>query len=405
MGGRCRGGPGQGTGVLVALFVASCGGDVTPATVSVRDSLGVSIVEHRSPESGSTALWRLADAPDVAIGVTDGAEEYQFFGVSDALKRSDGSIVVLDRSNTIRAYDSIGTHLWTAGRKGDGPGEFNWPQRMVELPGDTVGVWDVGPGRLSLFAGSGQFVRAWTVPDLAATALLVGRSGDGRLLVEQRRPERGVVAGRSAMTVYSELHLLDVGSGTAISAGRRLTGIEYQEVDENGAYSPSIFGAIAVYAPAPGGFWYGTTTEYELQRVARDTVKAILRWRGPEQSIQAADVSAHIEKWSSAPDATPELRRALADYGQTHPRAERFPAYEELQTDARGNLWVRDFVREHQDDGLRRWLIFSADAQTVVGHLEHSANLRPLRLSTEGVLGVERDDLGVERVVFRHVVN
>jgi hypothetical protein len=186
--------------------------------------------------------------------------------------------------------------------------------------------------------------------------------------------------------------------------GRRLTGIEYQEVDENGAYSPSIFGAIAVYAPAPGGFWYGATTEYELQRVTFDTVRSILRWHGPERNIQAADVGALIEKWSTGPNATPELRRALADYGRTHPRAERFPAYEELQTDASGSLWAREFVREHEDDGSRRWLVFSADARTIVGRLEHSANLRPLRVSTEGVLGVESDDLGVERIVYRRVV-
>lgn len=404
MGGRLRNGLGMGSGV-VAFLAAACGGDVPPAPVSVRDSLGVSITEHPRPEAGLITVWQLADAPDVTIGVTDGAEEYQLFGVSDAVRRSDGSTVVLDRSNTIRAYDSVGVHLWTAGRKGDGPGEFNWPQRLVALPGDTVGVWDVGPGRLSLFTDSGRFVRAWSVPDLAGTALLVGRSGDGRLLVEQRRPVRGVVAGRNAITVYSELHLLDIASGATTSAGRRVTGIEYQEVDENGAYSPSIFGAIAVYAPAPGGFWYGTTTEYELQRVASDTVKAILRWQGPEESVQASDVSALIEKWSSGTDATPELRRALADYGETHPRAGRFPAYEELRTDAHGNLWVRDFVREHQDDGVRRWLVFSADAHTVVGHLEHSAVLRPLRVSTEGVLGVEQDDMGVERVVFRRVIH
>ncbi|MEQ9398430.1 MAG: hypothetical protein RJQ04_04620 [Longimicrobiales bacterium] len=388
----------------MALFLASCGGDATPAAVSVRDSLGVSILEHPRPASGMTAPWRMADDPDVAIGVADGADEYQFFGLSDALRRSDGSIIVIDRSNTLRAYDSMGTHLWTAGRRGDGPGEFSWPQRVVELPGDTVAVWDVGPGRLSLFTSTGQFVRVWTVPDLAATTLLVGRGRDGRLLVEQRRPERGVVDGRSAMVVYSELHLLDIGDGTTESAGHRLTAIEYQEVDEDGAYSPPMFSAIAVYAPAPGGFWYGPTTGHELRRVAKDTANTILRWSGPEEGIQPADVRALVEKWSSGPDVTPELRRSLAEYGRTHPRAERFPAYEELQTDAHGNLWVRDFVREHEDDGLRRWLIFTADARTVLGRLEHSARLRPLRLSSDGVLGVERDDLGVERVVFRRVV-
>lgn len=386
------------------LCLASCGGETPARAVSVRDSLGTTIVEHSAILLDSIPLLRLEESPSLRIGVTEGSEVYQFFRVSDALRRNDGSVIVLDQSRTIRAYDSAGAHLWTAGRQGDGPGEFTITQHVSELPGDTLAVWDPGPGRVSLFTGTGHFVRAWSAPGMAASAILVGLAGGNQLLVERRVLERGVVSGHNALTIESELHLLDVGRSADTVLGRRPYAIEYQEVDENGAYSPPIFGTAAVYAPAPAGYWYGTGETAELERCTADGSRTILRWPGTGSVVREADVDAVIEKWTSESDATPELRQFLSRYARTHPRAERFPAYEEIRVDASGGLWVREFVREHEDDGLRRWLVFSADGQSVVARLEHSGSLRILRVDVHGVLGVEQDDMGVEHIVYRRVV-
>jgi hypothetical protein len=75
-----------------------------------------------------------------------------------------------------------------------------------------------------------------------------------------------------------------------------------------------------------------------------------------------------------------------------------------LLTDDQGNLWVRDFVRDHEDDGTRRWIVFTPDGARVLGRFEHGKEFTPMRVSTESVLGVERDDLDIERVVLRRLV-
>ena len=56
------------------------------------------------------------------------------------------------------------------------------------------------------------------------------------------------------------------------------------------------------------------------------------------------------------------------------------------------------------DDGHRRWLIFSPDGQKVVARLEHSGSLKVLRVDLKGVLGVERDEIEVEHLVYRRVI-
>jgi hypothetical protein len=370
----------------------------------VRDSLGTTIVEHSAILPDGVPLLRLEEVPGVRIGVSEGSEAYQFFRVTDALRRSDGSVIVLDQSRTIRAYDSAGAHLWTAGRHGEGPGEFNYTQHVSQLSGDTLAVWDPGLGRLSLFTGAGHFVREWSVPGTAGVAIALGVAGGNRLLLDRRVLERVVAGGHNALTIESELHLLDVVQGADTVLGRRHNAIQYQEVDENGAYSPPIFGTTAVFAPAPGGFWYGTGEAAELERSTATGSRTILRWPGTGSVVREADVNAVIEKWISESEATADLRQFLAAYARTHPRAERFPAYEEIRVDPSGKLWVREFVREHEDDGIRRWLVFSADGHSLVARMEHSRDITILRVDMHGVLGVEQDDMGVEHIVYRRVI-
>jgi hypothetical protein len=117
--------------------------------------------------------------------------------------------------------------------------------------------------------------------------------------------------------------------------------------------------------------------------------------------VTDADVAALGTVWA-ADASTPESRELIRRFIATHPRAERFPAFDELLADSAGNVWMQDAVLEHRDDGVRRWILLSADGTSFRARLEHPAALRLLRMHDEHVLAVERDELDVERlVVFR----
>ena len=390
---------------VLGSAVAACERSVPIDGPLIRDSLGVAVVEHGGLSLSSVESWRLASEPLLSVGTVEGSAAYELYGVIDAHRRKDGSIAVVDRSSTLRVYDSLGAHRWTAGGRGEGPGEFQWPQRIAELGDASLVVWDARLGRFSVFVDPGRHVRTTAVESTAGITAALGLSGAARLLVEKRVLERGALQGRPAITVRSDLFLLDIGTAELHPLGRRHHSTQYQEVDEDGAFSPAIFEASAVLAPAADGFWYGEGKRYELRRsTAAGGLVRVVRWQGPDQRIAASEFDAVLRTWTSGADATPESRRRMQAYGRTHPRADQFPSYEELLTDAQGNLWVRDFVRDHEDDGVRRWIVFSSDGARVLGRFEHGEKFRPVRVSPESVLGVERDDLDVERVVLRRLI-
>ena len=306
---------------------------------------------------------------------------------------------------TLRMFDSTGTHAWTAGAEGDGPEEFRWPLMVTGFQGDSLIVCDPATNRLSIFTAQGLFARAATLSDLPGSNRCVGLSGPDWILTEHRSGERTSISGHDAYTYHLDLYLVDLNGEVIESLGRWFFARDFQEVDSRGAYSPAIFDSPTVVAASPEGFWYGDTESYELRRGTADTdVERILRWQGPDLTISESDVEAVLEIWAGGPSASPDLRRFIREYGRTHPRADRFPAYDQAHTDMRGQLWVRDFVREHLDDGLRRWTIFSSDGVQVTGRLTHSERFRPLEMGGDWILGVETDELDIERILVRRIV-
>jgi hypothetical protein len=400
-------GPGRpAAGLVLLLALAACRdtGPDGPAAASVRDSAGVSIMDHGRVDAAALPRLQLAERPIVRIGVTDGEEAYQFTRITDATLRADGSIAVLDASRTLRIFDRTGTLRWTTGRDGDGPGEFRAPLRVEAVAAagtgpDTLLVWDVRHGRFSRFVEPVGLVGEAPLPALAGRAAWLGPLDGGAALFEQRTPERTTEGGRAAIATRVTLLRVDADRSTMTALGTEPQVLQYQEGnDPDGAFSPAIFAEPVRFAPAGDGYWVGDPAETQLRRVGVDGERRIVRWRGDQRAVTSADVDAVVAGWmAEAP--TPALRDAIARYAATHPRAARFPAFDTLLVAADGGLWLRDAVREHEDDGVRRWTRLAPDGRAFTARLEHPAALRLLRIREDEVLAVERDELEVERLV------
>jgi hypothetical protein len=390
-------------GGLILVSLSACDSSSRPIGASVRDSLGIAIVDHGALDVGGLPVWSLEAEPILRIGVVDGDDAYQFYDVIDAHRRRDGSIAVLDRSRAVRVFDSLGAHVWTAGGEGDGPGEFRYPQMVTEISGDSLVVWDIRASRLSFFTPDGTWARMRTVSELAGSTRYLGKAGPDLLLIDHRTYERGPISGHEALTHQSEPVLLDVRGAGLRRLDRRFLAREFEEVESQDAFGPAIFDVPAVFAAASDGVWYGDTKDYELRLSTAEGLQVVLRWEGVDRTITEADFDPVLRLWSGGPDVTPEFRQMIRRYGQTHPRAEQFPAYAELRADVLGRLWVRDFVWGHEDDGLRSWTIFSSDGTQMLGRRSHADAFRPLQIGADWIVGVERDDLDVEQIVLRAI--
>jgi hypothetical protein len=390
--------------VTMVVVLAACERAPSSKAPTVRDSAGVAIVEHGAVDVSALPRYELSPEPLLRIGTVDGDEAYQFATITDATLRPDGSVAVLDRSRTLRVFDSTGTLRWTTGRSGDGPGEFRAALRIASLPGsaptgDTLLVWDVALGRLSSFVEPIGLVHSVRAAELAGRAEWLGPLRDGSALFEQRQVERTTVNARAAVATRSALLRSDSTRAQFTSLGTYAQVVQYQEGgSDDGAFSPAIFAGIVRFAATEDGYWVGDPDYSEVRQVRDSSVHRIVRWRGPDRTVATADVEALKARYSADAQSV-EQRDALERYFAHHPVAERFPAFDMLLVAADGALWVRDAVREHTDDDMRRWTRFSSDGTALQGRLEHRAALRVLRIASDRVLAVERDALDVEQLV------
>lgn len=390
--------------VTMVVMLAACERAPSSKAPTVRDSADVAIVEHGAVDVSVLPRYELSPEPLLRIGTVDGDEAYQFATITDATLRHDGSVAVLDRSRTLRVFDSTGTLRWTTGRSGDGPGEFRAALRIASLPGsaptgDTLLVWDVALGRLSWFMEPVGLVHSVRAAELAGRADWLGPLRDGSALFEQRQVERTTVNARAAVTTRSALLRSDRTHAQFTTLGTYPQAVQYQEGgSDDGAFSPAIFGGIVRFAATADGYWVGDPDYSEVRQVRDSSLHRIVRWRGPDRTVATADVEALKARYS-ADARSVEQRDALERYFANHPVAEQFPAFDALLVAADGALWVRDAVREHTDDGMRRWTRFSPDGTALEGRLEHRAALRVLRIASDRVLAVERDALDVEQLV------
>jgi hypothetical protein len=91
---------------------------------------------------------------------TASADSGQFVAVHGMTETPDGHIWVADgRLGVIRILSPRGHPLDTRGQRGDGPGEFQVPGRMLTLPDGSLAMHDVARGSVELFDGRGQWVR------------------------------------------------------------------------------------------------------------------------------------------------------------------------------------------------------------------------------------------------------
>ena len=160
-------------GRTLAAFFALAGLTATAACDSAEihilhtlhtDSAGIPIATAVEPLWGPDEGWTVSDEPLLEIGTVEGPLEYQFGEVVAAARLSSGDIVVADRAaSELRSYDAAGTFQWSAGRFGQGPGEFESLDFVGTVAGDSLVTYDEGLQRVQLFDAAGQIARSFDV--------------------------------------------------------------------------------------------------------------------------------------------------------------------------------------------------------------------------------------------------
>ena len=398
---------------LATLAVLACVADDNPDP-QVRREVG-------APASSDT-IWQIEPEPALILGRFEEQTEQQFYQIRGAVRLSTGAVVVLDgASRELRAFSSDGTHLWTAGGPGDGPGELRNPGHIEKLPGDILQVQD-GVARIRYGpAGSviaheqlavadllefGQYY-AWEcpLPSFVGDQVLACAGGgfDARNIPREAGPWRG----------ETELALLPWSLDSIAGLGTFL-------IEEAWALRPEQPLVLPEGIVLVGG---GSGLELAFPPMSRKGLFALGGWprklavadsRG--DLVHAFDLAADsalpgvtipirnvrrpptADELATAWQAASTRSRDSPEYLREHlPAPDSIPNVDDLLVDDEGMVWVGSYRAD--PSAPRLYHVYDTEGR-FLARVTMPADLDVLEIGAGHVLGTTRDELDVERVVL-----
>jgi hypothetical protein len=365
-----------------------------------------------------------------AIGAEEGQSWEMLSEVDDVdFDRAD-NVFVLDRGNKrVLMFDRAGRFVRQLGKAGAGPGEFQMPTGLTVLADGSVAVLDLAHRNISLFGPGGAFVRTMPWPEeggLPFSSIQAHPAGGVVSILRPRLQLDDVRAGNLPQTqVFARLPLAGSGSparlfeipdpslnfnNTASSGGgeRRNVTIRQRE-----------FAPMTLWGVLPdGGTAVSHTSLYtvKVQDAGGRTVRFLQRPVPIRRTTEADKARARDRRREMLRTGQGMMRVTIGASGGTpripEPSAEELErrvmsmefadtvrAIQGMTVGRSGTLFIERTPRNISDPG-------PIDVVTPAG--EYRGTFSGLRLpravsATGRAAVIERDDMGVERVVVHQL--
>jgi hypothetical protein len=301
-----------------------------------------------------------------------------------AFRDGDSMIVVADRGHVaVRWFDRDGQFVRQVGRRGTGPGEFNYLAYMLRC-GSRFRIQTIGPHTAQWWTLDGRFLQTVIpggpegaeIEEPYATACNTSGStinagwGSGRgMELGRQRPE---VPYWLADTLGAPTHVLGNFPGS-------------ERLVREGGTSPHPMGKEPVLAFGNDIAYVGASDSFVIRRfsTAGDSLAPLLL-AGLDLTATPEDHS-HFRMLDTAGRPERVISRALRNWALS-PLPPTIPPYTRMVVDRDDRLWVRLFPRP---PALTvRWLVFDT-AGAMVGNVDLPAALEVHDIGPDWVLGLE----------------
>jgi hypothetical protein len=322
----------------------------TDTLVERRDSAGAQIVTYRGSLQDLPVAFRIAETPTLDLGGRreDAAAELDTHYLEQTAARlSDGRYVVKDR-DVIRVFGSDGKYLSSIGRRGEGPGEFQYLRGVCVGSGDTILAYGDRPVA-AVFTPSGSLARTFSPPD--GSAVWAGCGVDRSLLAVSNPSEDAA----SPPYLNAKLSLItadgaNFGDLGVFPAGSMVT------------HAPAVASVVALEDHVFVGD--GRASEVRSYRWDGSPLR-ILRWTGPPAQLTDDVLTKLIDSSipTNAADRAERIARGVQRARASGPAA--FPAYLTLLADPTGRLWIQDYSlgRGLYGEYPARWTVLDASGR------------------------------------------
>lgn len=401
---------------IIGLLVVGCGesrersGDL--GKVVVLDSAGVRVIQTPGTVLEERLDWEVGATPVVELDGSGDASSPGFFRVGGVAELPDGGLLVVDGSSRqLLFFTADGQFLQAVGRAGAGPGEFRGLPRLVPAPSyDSLVVFDPSQQRFSVFSPSGELRRTNRPLALIPTRFQVPW---GEVSLSRVSGAVGLLENR-VVTLHSVgLHSSQAGLDPEQPAQFRL-------VDPTGGLDQVIelfktilwfttradeLGQTATFqvpfSVAPAGAigregFYIIPGGWPRIRVynASEELSRVLALGGAARTITSADLDAYVDvQVRNAPNPAAAAMREREH--RRVPLPEVFPTFDTLVVDTQEWVWARTY--EFKESPSRKWLLFDPEGRGR-GTVDVPAGLRIHQIGEDFILGVRRDEWGVEYV-------
>lgn len=355
---------------------------------------GAQMARHHYSERDLAVLplWTVT-APDLTIGVLDGADPYVFAGLGSIQALADGSTAAANWSPPeIRIFDASGRHLRSLGRQGSGPGEWVQLVKLFRLGADSLATWDVVQGRGPIYAIDGGYGRQVSAPTDGRRVGVAGTFSDGTLLILASSFERD-----PDVTVLRAVYLHADGTGRVLDSIGAVPQTEMVLIPEIGYWTNRTFSAHGIGAAGPESVWMVDGSSPRLRQVDRTGAPiSETTWDPGDRRVTRREIDLHWEQYEARGEdwvASAQRRRHL-------PVEEEFPATGRLLVDADGLVWVQVNTRPSQP--AERWLVADATGR-LIARVEAPEGFSLRDAAAGSAYGVGRDEWDVERLERRPI--
>ena len=125
---------------------------------TIEEKNGVMVVKNPKEPMFGEDIFSIEE--ELSIGVEKEKDEYMFSQIRDIDVDKEGRIYVLDfKEAHVKVFDNKGEYIKTIGKKGQGPGELEFPLSLSITGQNEIMVNDTRNRRLAFFSLEGEFIK------------------------------------------------------------------------------------------------------------------------------------------------------------------------------------------------------------------------------------------------------